>query len=49
VTDEEAILDEAMDNLGEAAQRIRAIRYYLGASAFLNRSNLRPYLIPDRV
>jgi hypothetical protein len=36
VRDEEAILEEAMDNLREAAQRIRATRNRLRASA-LNR------------
>ena len=35
-TEEEAILDEAMDNLKEAAQRIRATQHVLRASGLVD-------------
>jgi hypothetical protein len=41
VTDEEAILDEAMDNLREATQRIRATRNRLWSAGMDEQPNYR--------
>ena len=41
VNDEEAILDEAMENLTEATQRLRAIRNRLWATGLEERVNYR--------
>lgn len=41
MTDEEAVLDEAMDNLGEAAQRIRATRNWSWSAGLDDHSNYR--------
>ena len=41
VNDEEAILDEAMENLTEATQRLRAIRNRLWATGLEDRVNYR--------
>ena len=41
VDEEEAILDEAMETLGEATQRLRAIRKRLWATGLEKRVNYR--------
>ena len=41
MTNEEAILDEAKDNLGEAAQRIRATRNRLWSAGLDDHPNYR--------
>jgi len=43
VTDEEAVLDEAMENLKEAGQRIRAIQNRLRASALVDHPNYEEF------
>jgi hypothetical protein len=41
VTEEESILDEALDNLKESAQRIRATQNRLRASGLVDHPNYR--------
>ena len=41
MTDEEAILDEAMDNLREATQRIRATQNWLWSAGLEDHPNYR--------
>ena len=43
VNDEEAILDEAMENLTEATQRLRAIRNRLWATGMEDKVNYRTH------